>query len=209
MATPNTSKNKQTKEELRKAALVCAAEQVFFAKGYAASSLDEIIAKSGGSKRNIYNYFGGKAGLLGAVIAKLSEELLLPPLNEKGVECPLQALSKLSQSFVSIIFSQKALSFWRMMIANADQGPDAINQFMQNGPLRAQQAFAKELQRASESGQLDIDDPTCTAAELLALLRGQQHVECLIGFSQLPTNSALQQHAQSTLERFIQNKRKN
>lgn len=42
----------------RRQALLQAAAEVFFEQGYAATSIDPIIERAGGSKRNIYNEFG-------------------------------------------------------------------------------------------------------------------------------------------------------
>ena len=47
----------------RRAAILEAAAQVFFEQGYAATSIDAIIKRLGGSKRTIYNEFGSKEGL--------------------------------------------------------------------------------------------------------------------------------------------------
>ncbi|TIW33462.1 MAG: helix-turn-helix transcriptional regulator, partial [Mesorhizobium sp.] len=42
----------------RREALLQAAAEIFFEQGYAATSIDAIIERAGGSKRNIYNEFG-------------------------------------------------------------------------------------------------------------------------------------------------------
>ena len=49
---------KRLTAEERRSAILEAAASVFFEQGYAATSIDAIIARLGGSKRNIYNEFG-------------------------------------------------------------------------------------------------------------------------------------------------------
>ena len=60
----------------RREALLAAAAEVFFEQGYAATSIDAIIERVGGSKRNIYNEFGSKEGMFTALVSKFAEDVL-------------------------------------------------------------------------------------------------------------------------------------
>jgi AcrR family transcriptional regulator len=51
-------------------ALLHAAAEVFFEKGYERASLDALIARVGGSKRTLYKAFGSKAGLFDALVTE-------------------------------------------------------------------------------------------------------------------------------------------
>src|SRR3546814_17701069 len=57
----------------RRAAILWAAGQVFFEQGYAATSIDAIIERAGGSKRNIYSEFGSKEGLFTALVSESAD----------------------------------------------------------------------------------------------------------------------------------------
>ncbi len=74
MATP--ARSKRMPQEDRRAAILEAAAQVFFEQGYAATSIDAIIERIGGSKRNIYNEFGNKEGLFTALITESADTAL-------------------------------------------------------------------------------------------------------------------------------------
>jgi len=49
---------------------------MFLDRGYEAMSLDTLIARAGGSRRNIYDRFGGKEGLFIEVVNQLCANFL-------------------------------------------------------------------------------------------------------------------------------------
>lgn len=56
--------------------LIKAARQAFAMKGYADSSMDELTADAGLTRGALYHHFGGKKGLLEAVIAEIDGEMV-------------------------------------------------------------------------------------------------------------------------------------
>jgi AcrR family transcriptional regulator len=52
-----------------------AAEAVFAARGYQATSMDEIASRVGVTKPMLYEYFGSKEGLLGACLTRSRQQL--------------------------------------------------------------------------------------------------------------------------------------
>ena len=62
-------------EETR-AKLVRAARRAFAEKGYAAASMDDLTAEAGLTRGALYHNFGGKEGLLQAVVEQLDAEMV-------------------------------------------------------------------------------------------------------------------------------------
>lgn len=58
-----------------RAKLIKAAREAFATKGYAESSMDDLTAQAGLTRGALYHHFGGKKGLLEAVIAQIDEEM--------------------------------------------------------------------------------------------------------------------------------------
>ncbi|WP_176026829.1 TetR/AcrR family transcriptional regulator, partial [Brucella intermedia] len=54
---------KSERTKLRRKTILRAAAELFFEQGYATTSIDAIIERTGGSKRTIYSEFGSKEGL--------------------------------------------------------------------------------------------------------------------------------------------------
>ena len=55
----------------RRQAIIAAAQEAFDAHGYAATTIDEVAAKAGISKGNIYNYFRSKEELFEQVFVNV------------------------------------------------------------------------------------------------------------------------------------------
>lgn len=66
---------KEMMEETR-AKLIASARRAFAAKGYAAASMDDLTAEAGLTRGALYHNFGGKKGLLKAVIDQMDAEIL-------------------------------------------------------------------------------------------------------------------------------------
>ncbi|MFD3206281.1 TetR/AcrR family transcriptional regulator [Pseudomonas sp. LR_7] len=59
-----------------RAKLIKAARQAFANQGYADSSMDDLTAEAGLTRGALYHHFGGKKGLLEAVIAQIDSEMV-------------------------------------------------------------------------------------------------------------------------------------
>lgn len=55
--------------------LIAAARREFAEKGYAAAAMDDITAQAGLTRGALYHGFGGKAGLLAAVVEQIDSEM--------------------------------------------------------------------------------------------------------------------------------------
>lgn len=61
--------------EATRAKLIEAARAAFAAHGYAGASMDELTAQAGLTRGALYHHFGGKPGLLAAVVAQMDSEM--------------------------------------------------------------------------------------------------------------------------------------
>lgn len=77
------TKRAQMMEETR-AKLIRAARKAFAAKGYAAASMDELTAEAGLTRGALYHNFGGKQGLLQAVVDQIDREMVERMLAAQG-----------------------------------------------------------------------------------------------------------------------------
>jgi len=66
----------------RKQAMLMAARELFLAKGYAATNLDEVVAKSGGSLTTLYQIFGNKEGLWRELVLTYGTRVTAPLEDE-------------------------------------------------------------------------------------------------------------------------------
>ena len=92
----------QMVEETREK-LISAARKAFAAKGYAASSMDDITAEAGLTRGALYHNFGDKKGLLQAVIDQIDAEMLTRlRVAQEGAETPWLGLLSESTAYIEM-----------------------------------------------------------------------------------------------------------
>ena len=74
MTSPVTARDRAKAE--RSDAILHAAARLFAARGYSGVSLEDIGAAVGVSGPAVYRHFAGKQALLGAVLVKVSQDLI-------------------------------------------------------------------------------------------------------------------------------------
>lgn len=168
-------------ERLRK--LTASATELFLEHGYEATSMDMLIQKVGGSRRNIYDRFGGKEGLFFAVIAEECRKLA-GPLESLTLEdgCVRQTLMKFGTEILHIIKQPRVLELHRLMIAEGKRFPELSRTIWSAGHHNAKAVLAAWIQRQQELGQLRLTlDPSGLAYAFIHMVTGEAQLQLLSG----------------------------
>ncbi len=143
------------------AALRAAAAEMFLERGYEGTSLDAVIARAGGSKTNVYGFFGGKEGLFLAVVEELCREIQLPLRALRLEEVPLrEGLARLAATLLDTLLVPRHLGIYRLVIGDPGRFPALGPLWYAEGP-QATRAIVERLVRT----RLAAGDP---AAEAIA-----------------------------------------
>ena len=113
--------------EATRTKLVAAGRRAFAAQGYAQASMDELTAQAGLTRGALYHHFGGKPGLLAAVVAQMDAEM------DERLETVLQAQADPWEGFLAycrayLAMAQEAeirrivLQDARSVLTGTDQG---------------------------------------------------------------------------------------
>jgi AcrR family transcriptional regulator len=125
------------------AELRAVAAQLFLAHGYDGVSLDEIVRAAGGSKTNVYAFYGGKEGLfLAAVEARcrhLQERLGARSLAGLGLGPGLRALGR---DLIALLMEPEHLALYRLVIGGTARFPGLGAVWYENGPLASRGIIA-------------------------------------------------------------------
>ncbi|MDF3887558.1 TetR/AcrR family transcriptional regulator [Cupriavidus basilensis] len=122
--------------EEKRALILKTATGMFLEHGYDGVSLDEVVRTTGGSKTNVYNYFGGKDGLFVAVVEALCDRFL-----ESSVRVDLSrinaavGLQKIAHSFLQTLLQESHLAFLRLIIAECRRFPQLGDAWYTRGPI--------------------------------------------------------------------------
>lgn len=140
--------------------------------------MDLIAQKAEVSKATLYSYFSGKEALFGAVIDRLSNDIL-ESIDNFRVTAPTlpKALYQIGSLYLELALLPSSLNLHRIIVAEAPRRPALGHLIYRNGPLQAVNVLAKYL---CQQPGLQIAD-THRAAELfLGMIVGHVHLCSLL-----------------------------
>lgn len=179
-SAPDASHNNRADKVIR------AAGEVFLARGYAGTSLELIVAKSGGSYRDLYQMFGNKESLFMRVMSDLCEEVLAPlrdlALDEESNQAPVEdVLLAMGRSVLQVLLRPRALSLHRLIISESPRFPALGKLFFQMGPSSVNGTIAAFLTARARAEKLHIYDPSAAGAIFIHSLISDLHLRALTG----------------------------
>lgn len=180
--SPRAQRQQDRREEILRAAT-----EVFFDAGFAGASIDDVVAKVGGSKRTIYRYFGNKEGLFEAIVTELSAETM-GPLSENEVRRhDLETtLSDVGLHYLHVVMSPAALKLYRLAVAEGERFPELAKVFFESGPGRASARLAAVLDEMREPWSIAVDDSGRAAEQFFGMLRDDLHLKVVLGIREPP-----------------------
>lgn len=193
------------KGELRREALLDAARDIFLEQGYATSSIDEVVQRTGGSKASVYQYFGSKEGLFGEMIARQCTHLVgsaeFPTRSiDDNVE---QTLLQLARRVIQLFLAPERVALHRAMIAEAGRFPELAARFYEAGPKRGLALLSAYLKTQHEAGVLDCPHPDWAAIHLMNLVRSYPMFRALHGMTTMPEGESLDEFLQDAVHLFL------
>ncbi|KRE00681.1 TetR family transcriptional regulator [Bosea sp. Root670] len=198
----NGSKGEQS--SMRREALLRAAAEEFFERGYVATSIDAIIQRAGGSKRNIYNEFGNKEGLFLALVeANADAALASLELDEVDSRDLRETLTKFGLHLLAVYMSPTLIGIYRTIVTEATRFPDLAKSFYERGPGRTTLRLAVVLETAKERGEIKSDDTLRLAGHFVGMIRDNLHLQVILGLRAPPSVAEAREAVVSAVEVFL------
>ncbi|MFI6576163.1 TetR/AcrR family transcriptional regulator C-terminal domain-containing protein [Nocardiopsis sp. NPDC050513] len=179
-------------------AIVTAATEVFMAKGYPGTSMDDIAKLAAVSKQTVYKHFTDKEKLFREVV--LATTVRVEAMIDLVADIPAEAdtleenLTRLAHRFLTTLTQPQVLQLRRLIIANADTFPELGAAWYERGFERVLATLATTFRRLADHGLLRIEDPLLAANHFSGLLLW------------IPVNQAMfhggPRHTQSDLDRY-------
>ncbi len=141
--------------------LTDAAVDMFLDEGYEGVSLDALIARVGGSRRNIYRHFGGKEGLFLTAITSMCEEQVAPlrSLHISLSWTPEEALFLFGRALLDRVLLPRTLALHRLMIAESSRFPKLAQMIWRSGHEQATDILAEWVRHQQKAGVLREGQP--------------------------------------------------
>jgi AcrR family transcriptional regulator len=197
-----TAKRPTTVE--RRTAMLRAAGDVFFEQGYAATSIDVIIERLGGSKRSIYNEFGSKEGLFTALVSEITDDALAALAVEQIEGRDLrEALLEFGRHMMTLYMAPALLGVYRAIVTEAKRFPELVRTVYERGPARATHRLTEVLEAATRNGEAHVDDCANAADHFLGMLRGNLHLSVVLGLRPVPAEEEIEKFVVSAVDIFL------
>ena len=145
--------------EARAQDLLLTAGKLFLKKGYGNVSLEMIAREAQVATRTIYVKFGGKAGILTALMEeKRASYLSFMTLSED--KRPMRvALGELAHELHTLINLPETVALNRVVVAEAGENPELAETFYKGGPGITMQALKSYFSRPDIRAQMREDLP--------------------------------------------------
>jgi AcrR family transcriptional regulator len=194
--------------EARRRAFLNAANAAFLEKGYANTTLGDVIARSGGSRQTLYALFGGKQGLFEAIITELNAEIFRPLRAEDQLDrAPDEVLVEIGTHFLRTVLAPEALGVFRLVVAEGPTMRELSERFWALGPAQTITAFERYFAEQMRRGVLKLADANQAARQFQGILMGNLHVQCLLGVREIPAAAEIRSFVETAVARFLDGSR--
>lgn len=162
--------------EARMQELLQIAGTLFLKNGYTKTSLESIARAAHVAVRTIYVKFGGKEGLLRAVLAAKRDRFFRNQPMETDPRPFREIVGDFACQMHGLITSDEAIEMQRVVMAEAPTNPELADAFWSGGPRQTREMLARFFARPEIRAQLRPDVPfdllpsflmTCIAGEQL------------------------------------------
>jgi AcrR family transcriptional regulator len=188
----------------RHAALLRAAKELSIEHGVTALSLDAVIERAGGSRRSIYTEFGGKKGLLEALITEISTEILSGQLEDAAREDDLRAaLKHFARNIVSTLASADGTALSRVVLQYLFHSPERARRLQEQGPGRGARLLAERLEAARARGEIEAADCLAAANLFIGMVRGNLYFERVLQLRPPPGEEEIEAHVDAAVDIFL------
>lgn len=162
------ARSEDAKDE-RRLALLHAALDEFFEKGFAATRMADIAKRAGLSKGTLYLYFESKEGMFRDLI----ETLAMPNIERIGqvagaADSFEQAMDGLCLLAPEFIRNSDMPRLMKVLIGDAHMFPQVVHEYRTDLVERVLSIMAGMLCRAHETGEIHVESPELTARIVIA-----------------------------------------
>lgn len=198
----------KVRTEARRQAILEAAAQLFREVGYERASMNELVARLGGSKSTVYGYFPSKESLFVAVVHSFAMAHLSEAAQKLSEESTRQVelktlLTRFGERMLQILTNDAdALAVYRMVLAEA--GRSEVGQlFYESSSAEYVEKLAHLFERAVERGELRRIAPKVAANQFLALLTAENNARLYYVNPPPLTQTQIRGMARRAVETFL------
>ncbi len=182
---PGAGRPTREQAEQRHAQMLEQALDLFLAQGYERTTIEQLAASVGMTKRTIYARYADKEELFRAAIARATKDYAtglgaLEELEQDDLEATLVALARLR---LSNLATERGLRLQRLLNAEGYRFPDVMQAFYDEAVKPTVSFLAELLRRRAEAGEVVGQDAEEAARAFMNMVVGGQARGILAGTS--------------------------
>jgi TetR/AcrR family transcriptional repressor of mexJK operon len=163
-----------------RAAVVEAARALFLEKGYAGTTMEEIAARAGITKRTVYNNYSDKGALFTQIVEEViayAEEFARGLRAELPVDVEPEALPAalhdLGRQLALGILRPNVIALRRLLVGESREFPELVRDYFDRAPGRVLAALAWWFEHLTRAGLLRATDARRAAEQFAYLVVGE------------------------------------
>ena len=163
-----------------RAAVFEAARKLFLEHGYSGTTMEQIAAAAGLTKRTLYNNYGDKHALFTQIIADV---LAYVERFARGLDAQLsvetvapnvrKTLEAVGERLALAILRPEVIALRRLLIGESRTFPGLAAEYFERAPGHVLRSLAAAFASLSRHGLLRVGDPTRAAAQFAYLIAGE------------------------------------
>lgn len=188
---------------MRRKAFVDAARELFFANGYAGTTMSSIASKVGGSKTTLWTYFPSKEELFEAVVDDIVEQYGQTLAIDLPLDEPvLDLLRRFGNLLMTKLTATPILSLFRLVVGEAERFPHLAETFYERGPRRGKARAAIWVGEKMVRGELRMGDPMRAVQQFTGLCQSGIYQFAMLNLPESRDLSRLQDDVDAALDTF-------
>ncbi|MEP7155095.1 MAG: TetR/AcrR family transcriptional regulator [Betaproteobacteria bacterium] len=180
------------------------AQELFLERGFAGTSVNEIVRRAGGSLATLYAEYGTKDELFEAVMNRRAAAMFTNIIHSKtripDISGELLALAKRMQAHM---LSEDALAVYRLAVHEGPKFPSVRRTVLANGLKAFLQRLSDYFAELSSSGRIQVAEPAIAAELFLTLVQGQLRTIAAFGDGERLSRKWRAEHVQRAVDAFL------
>jgi AcrR family transcriptional regulator len=168
-------------------------------------TMSDVAAEANCSKETLYKWFGGRDGLLTAIVrwqaAQVRVEAVEGPIGRAALT---ETLLHFAEDWLRVVASERSLALNRLAIGHAgEEGADLGGVVLDNGRFALGQRLKPILEAARDADILAFDDAEEAFRTFFGLIARDVHVRLLLGDRLKLTRAGIASEAARAVDQFM------
>ena len=178
--------------------------RLFALHGYVGTTMDMVIAETGGSKATLYKHFPTKDDLVTGLMERVAETVSHDMDDPAASMLPLaDELIAIARSACQGVWSPEAIAVLRLCLGEYGRFPELAYTVWNVGPTRTYANFRALLSERQRRGEVTVDDPQIAAEQFLGGLVGHIQLKIAFGMADPPAPDEVSARVESAVQTFL------